>query len=347
MVDHERVFREHVSGRALVYLDNNVWIDLVEERTDDARLCLRACHLAVEEGRVLFPLSNASIEELLDQPAAARPQRQADLMDLLSYSVCFRASRHIFEHEARGALDGFLAGGVSLVDRSKLFTYVIEYTGDRVIKFQPTWTSSAIDDCVRLLRKEPVLSVRWLLDHLRVDAMRERHRVAGLRYVDEMQSNIDRATTELRVLRGVKWDRAVFEERKWAFTEHIVGALREETRRRWGDEGELEFIQELRRRGPGSPKRLGELMRSLPSLDLHCELMAQRTMNPTRRVRREDILDNEHATVAPAYCDAFVTRDKNLSDLLAHRCKVPKRRGCDVLGSLASLTAWLTSRRAH
>ena len=130
LVDHVGVHDDLVRGRRLAYLDNNVWIDLVEARSVEARVCREACEAAVAEGVALFPLTTASIEELLDQPREASPQRQADLMDRLSMRVCFRASRHVWEHEARGTIDMYPARGVVVPDRRQLFTLVLEYLAD-------------------------------------------------------------------------------------------------------------------------------------------------------------------------------------------------------------------------
>lgn len=322
-VHHEGVYRDRVHGRLLVYLDNNVWIDLVEGRTDEARACRAACEEAVDSGVVLFPLTGAGIEELLDQPKEARPERQADLMDRLSRLVCFRAARHVWDHEARGTVDVYPVRGAVLPDRRRLFTYVIEYISDGQLVFQPEWQSQHIPEFMELVQRSVGndVGVRWMLDHLPIDEMRARHQDAGRRYVREMQASIDGAAKELRRGGKLSSDRALRHERLWAFREYVQPAVRAEATERYGDRGALDFFREGREVfGDGSAERLGALMLSMPSLDMMCELMAHRTMNPHRRVRREDMLDNEHAMVAPAYCDAFVTNDGNLYDLLSQRC---------------------------
>lgn len=344
LIHHESVHDKHVRGRVLIYLDNNVWIDLVEGRTEEDRACRRACEAAVDDGRALFPLTGASIEELLDQPAEARPARQADLMDRLSQRVCFRAGRHVWEHEARGAIDVFPARGVVIPDRRRLFTYVIEYLADGSMVFQQSWSPAHIAEFMEHMRRAAAtdIGVRWMLDRLPVDRMRARHQEGERRYVEAMQRRIAESSAHFR--RGGKliWDRVLLEERLWAFKEYVQPAVRAEANRRWGMEGALEFFREGRRLfGDGSPARLDTLMLSLPSLDMMCELMAHRTMNPGRRVKREDMLDNEHAMVAPAYSDVFFTKDGNLFDLLARRCKVPSRRRCRVIRSARELMGLL------
>lgn len=344
LVHHESVYDEHVRGRVLIYLDNNVWIDLVEGRSEEDRACRRACEAAVEDGHALFPLTGASIEELLDQPPEAHPARQADLMDYLSQRVCFRAGKHVWEHEARGVLDVFPARGVVIPDRRSLFTYVIEYLADASIVFQPSWSSTHVTQLKEHVRRAAAteIGVRWMLDHLPVDAMRARHQEGERRYVEAMQRRIAESSAHFR--RGGKLirDRVLLEERLWAIKEYVQPAVRAEANRRRGMEAALEFFREGRRLfGDGSPARLDTLMLSLPSLDMMCELMAHRTMNPGRRVQREDMLDNEHAMVAPAYSDVFFTKDRNLFDLLARRCKVPSRRRCRVIRSARQLIVLL------
>ena len=41
--DPRAVYRDHVDGKWLVYLDTNVYIELTHAKTPDARMCLAAC----------------------------------------------------------------------------------------------------------------------------------------------------------------------------------------------------------------------------------------------------------------------------------------------------------------
>jgi hypothetical protein len=70
-LDPERIWTTHAQGRSVIYLDTNIWVRLTDARTPEARECLSACRDAVDAGQAIFPLSFASISEVLQQPPNA------------------------------------------------------------------------------------------------------------------------------------------------------------------------------------------------------------------------------------------------------------------------------------
>jgi hypothetical protein len=78
----------------------------------------------------------------------------------------------------------------------------------------------------------------------------------------------------------------------------------------------------------------------MPSVALGCEVHAFRVSVDTRKYRDTDFWDLEHAAVPAAYADAFVSLDRGLVDTL-RRCRTPAAQGCELLGSLDALQAWL------
>lgn len=94
---HE-IWHRHVKARRVVYLDTNIWVCLTDARTQLSKECLPLCREAVQSGAVIFPLSYASISELLDQPPDAPREIQAALMDELSLGITFRDA-HLIEKE--------------------------------------------------------------------------------------------------------------------------------------------------------------------------------------------------------------------------------------------------------
>ncbi len=81
----------------------------------------------------------------------------------------------------------------------------------------------------------------------------------------------------------------------------------------------------------------------MPSLRMFCDVMAARTMNPTRKVRAQDLWDVDHARVGAAYAHVFATLDRELVDLLNNRCKISSWTKCEVVQGIASLTERLNS----
>ena len=63
----------------------------------------------------------------------------------------------------------------------------------------------------------------------------------------------------------------------------------------------------------------------------------ERDGNHSRKPRKQDFFDVEHAVVGGAYADIFVTSDGNLFDLLTRRCSISSDRGCRVMRGVKGL----------
>jgi hypothetical protein len=95
--------------------------------------------------------------------------------------------------------------------------------------------------------------------------------------------------------------------------------------------------------GDGDRRRLADVFRAAaPSLELAAQLFAQRSLDTKRKPQRQDFWDFEHASLAPVYADAFVTRDRGLAALLKSARKPPAARAA-LLTSLSGLTQWLST----
>src|ERR1043166_1637300 len=100
MIQHDvarptAVFRAHIAGRRVIYLDNNIWIDLVEGKSALARETVELARIAQRSRSAIFPLAYASITELLTQPLGDNSRRQGYLMDELSDGVSLRGPGQI------------------------------------------------------------------------------------------------------------------------------------------------------------------------------------------------------------------------------------------------------------
>jgi hypothetical protein len=81
----------------------------------------------------------------------------------------------------------------------------------------------------------------------------------------------------------------------------------------------------------------------MPTLNVFCEAMAARTMNPTRDVQGQDLWDVEHVAAGSVHHAAFATLDRGLRNLVESRCSTPKERGCRILHDIDGLTAYVGS----
>jgi hypothetical protein len=164
-----QVFADDIGERKIVYLDNNVWIDLRDGQSEAARRCYDACLRVVTEGRAVFPVSWAAVSELLELPSADLRCKQADIMDSLCGSLTFRAPALIQGLEAEDVFAQLFSDGAPRDRRHEVFTMLVDYTGDGRLKFPEGLRASDVDRFVSMWRsrdENPGLRLRWMVDHL-------------------------------------------------------------------------------------------------------------------------------------------------------------------------------------
>ena len=311
----------HLTGRHVIYLDSSVWIELAE-RAGDAR---ERCIAAVAAGKVLFPLSYAAITELFDQPSPGPRLRVAELMDALSLGVTFRPLQTLHMMEADQTVQSLLTGTPRSFEREPALTWVGEYLGSAMLNFpvHPIWTEEAIAKCVRFYRSQPEMTTTsaWL-KRLSLEDIRNRRSPFIQRYVDDLSTIITERSASVAAQKGsARVAKLLRVERLWAINRIVVPRIVQSLVRQGGAENAVVSARAFRSIvGDGNYDRVKLLMQAMPSLSVMCELSAQRMADRTRRVRRQDFFDIEHAQVGLAYADDFVTRDRNLVDLIG-RCR--------------------------
>ena len=343
----EEVFRTRVGRRKVVYLDSNIWIALSDQKTDVARACREACLAAVERGGFIFPTSYASVSELLEHPVERERARQAALMDALSLGVTFRAVPVVFGVEA-GAMREWMCGRPSPTpDRAKVFTSVRDQIGNGSVTFPHGWSFADAIRFVEHLRTDPnYRSLAWYVTHLDLASLRVEHLKFREKYTSSMTTALREAET---VRREGKLDRERIgtRERAALFHSYVLPNTTPVLLAQLGPEELLRVVRENAARvGEGSPARLKELFAAMPALELCAQIMTARSMNPGRRVQPQDFWDVEHALVAAAYSDVFVT-ERGTADILENRCSIPAARGCAVLRGVSELASFLRGAGAR
>jgi hypothetical protein len=199
----DRVAVTAAARKRLVYLDSNIWIGLIEDEKfpDIAEHCRQAVH----SGKVLFPVSNPAVAEVLDQPNPAQRAQVAKLMDELSQGICYLPSDTIYALEADLALGILLGQVVTAVDREQTLSWVGEYLGPQSLEFDSEFMShhnqTDAEKTTRQIALSPEYrSVQWLAEHLPVDEMRDRHAGFKKRYVEQMSAQIVRDTARVQLL---------------------------------------------------------------------------------------------------------------------------------------------------
>lgn len=340
----EKIYAEHVDGRRVIYLDNNIWIDLRDGKTDEARACRAACQRAVDEGRVIFPLSYGAVSEVMHNPSKDARERQADLMDALSLGVTFRAPHVVYALEGEAAYRYFYRNDTTpAVSRSQVFTLIPDHIGDGRLEFPAGWKPDAVAKFLGFMQREAGWrSVRWYVDHLDHEEIVENHQLgryeSAMAEVVAKQRELARGESKTKVRA-----RLLTQERVALFKQHVLPAIRRAMIREVGVERIAEESDRvLREHGEGGPERLAQVFRAAtPSLELLAQLFAARALDTKGKPKATDFWDTEHASVAPAYADAFVTADGGLRTLLLGlKRKRPDLRA-DILGSVRALLRWL------
>ena len=340
LTDQDRSAVHAASTKTLVYMDSNVWIDLAERFQDLANLCLKA----VQSNRMLFPLSFATVHELIQQPTASKRSHVAVLMDDLSRGFCFLPSTQIQEIEADLALSVVLGKSTPTVDRDKILTRTVEFAGKMSLQFPPDWQEADIKKFTQLFAQQPLMhSVKWLVNHPSANELQLSNREQMDRYVEHMTSGIKRINAHFQnIPKNLRRKQFLLEERVSAVKTIISPRISRNLLKVVGQEKLLATISEISKLvGGGSESRLNQIMNVMPSLDLCCQLIAERVCNYSRKVRRQDFYDVEHAIVGGAYADVFATSDGNLFDLLTKRTGIPAAHGCCVVRGIEGLSGVL------
>lgn len=324
------------AGKKLIYLDFNVWININERFQHIAAKCGQA----VSSGKVLFPVSNAAVLEVIEQPDTEQRASLAALMDDLCQGICYRPSEEIYQEEATSAFEVILGQSAIQVSRERTLSWIVECFGHMAVDFPSSWLQTSANQFHQQLANAPELrSVKWLADHLPVEEMRVKHDSSKKDYVDKMRAAMEKCTRDYQHLaKDIRRKRLLLDERVWAVKKFVSPNITKGLLHAVGPENVLAALEAISRQaGEGGEERLEQVMSVMPSLDLYCRIMAERGINPSRKPREQDFHDAEHAIIGSVYADVFVTSDKYLLDLLNHRCSIPKERGCKVVCGIEGL----------
>lgn len=327
--------------KPLVYLDSCIWIDIAERFEPLAQKCRSLVHA----DKALFPVSFSAVNEVLEQPTAEKRSRVAALMDELSKGVCFRPSDTIHQLEADLALPVILGAAQIGFKREEILTWIVEFAAKMNIQFPSSWNQADADKFTRLIAERPELrSVKWIVDHSPPGQVRLEHAERMERFVQGMKDATAKSLSHFQHLaRDVRWKRLLLEERISVVKNRISPRMTKSLLSVVGPEKLLATIAAISSQvGEGGEQRLAQIMKVMPSLDIQCHFMAERVSNHSRKPRKQDFFDVEHAIVGGAYADVFVTSDGYLFDLLTRRCRVSSDRGCRVARGIKGLEEALT-----
>jgi hypothetical protein len=334
------VYAERVGDRQVVYLDNNAWIDLRDEKTAEARKCRQLCHRAVDGGRAIFPVSYASVSELLEMTDGASRTSQAELMDALCLGVTFRASQIVHDLEGEDVYR-FLLDGSLPERRQQVFTGLPDYFGDGHVSIPEGWHAGEVAAYLAHYRSTAG-SLRWMVEHIDHDQVAKNHA-----RVNDYGALLDERRVAHRVHLGVPVvDRDVLahEERVSMVNSFVLPAIR----RIGPPDGDpmkvaLKLIElQGKLHGEDNRRTFRRAFRAAaPGLEILAQIFARQSREVNRETTRQDFWDVEHASLATVYGDVFVSADGYLNEVLRLRDRRPPSARAQMLSSVDELTTWL------
>lgn len=334
--DPKQIYGERIGARRLVYLDNNVWIELRDVASQEAKLCRELCERLVHSNKVLFPLAFPSITEAIDIPDASTRATHCSLLDDLSNGVTFRTPNVLLGLEAQKAAEWFFLGRDSALDRTEVFTSVPDHLGEFSFRIPAGWPASMVRKFQEDMANEPRLrSVRFIAEQ---GGWKERHASNLERYVRLMQEVRERQNTRPKLPKKQEFARALQEERVELLRIYVLsGGVAHLERLLGAEEARVRIHEVGRSQGDGGPERIRALFARMPMMDQSAHMHAHDTMESSRKPQRQDFFDMDHATAPPVYADAFVTMDRRLATFVRNA----KRGRATLISSLAELHRWL------
>lgn len=329
------IFSQRVGTRSLAYLDHNIWIDLRDCASPEAERCLRASLDAVDRGRVLFPLSVAAVTETLEIDDDACRIRQAELLDKLSHGVCLRPPEFIFKSEAKVAFRAFFCNEPTTVPRHEVYSTVTEFLGTAVLAFPAGWTAENAAKMIELVKNAPQLhSVAFFAEHIK---LKQRHAQPLQDYVQGMSRGIAEARQMPAANKQQRFAKLLHGERESLIKRYVLPAFSRLIDETYGTDKVAHAVTLAETmHGDGGPKRIKEIFKVMPAMDVRAHLLAMSLHDDQRIPEPQDFWDMQHACAAPSYSDVFATRDSRLRQLLE---KIEPR--AQLIGNIEDLTQWV------
>lgn len=355
---HKDMYYKYVRGRTLIYLDQNIWINLEEGKHQDVLTLLKALKA---RGRIVCPLSFSLVEELFNQPTQELRQRRAKLMDELSGGITVRDSKIRERTEVRSIFETSERAGFV---KEHGYSVAAEFLGDMVL--------TPADDSLLALKvaefcakhgeaSEELRSVLWLVNHMSLDDASRRQPYRLPDYVSRCEADLIETRKDLKKFhKSQRRERALRKMRLKQLTKYARYLKTQ-------DEADLEL-------NPNSPNQavedfrlpfhhcqnkakivewlkepdkvdglpndnlLGAFFHEIPTVELRHQYYAN-TYLGTRRPKRQDFFDVEHLTTIP-YVDFFVTSDGYLKDVV-RATAIPQKFGCRLVEGTSELLTHL------
>jgi hypothetical protein len=317
-----------VSGRRSVFFDTMCWIEMADEV--DATACRVRDQLRdrVAAGRIFCPVSWGTLDELFKQSGPSL-ERMADLMEQLSLNACFVMRTELYDWElaqsirrlrgvpAEESLNGLFAPPAAFCGSGPRIVFCKDYA----------LTSDQKANAEAFMKRElSAIGIRELAD-----------RMGGSRLDEKPPGYSTAAKLAQERLKGDRKRQLFIEEAGQCMFMYITPLLKSKYLGAM-----IPWLAQFDS-GGNEEAWFQKALAQLPALYNFVELMVSADLQPSRKDRYNDFMDHEIMSAPLAYADVFVSKDKNVRDLLRNRTKILSRNKCHYCGSFAELETWLAN----
>jgi hypothetical protein len=326
-----------------VFLDMNAWINMADDKNSEATRVEGHLSNAVAKGLVFSPLSYGLLTELFKQEHNSR-MRVGGLMEELSLNIAYANRGEVFAWEVGRFVGRELGVGPVDLSLSGLYVPVVLYMSSGLkIGYPEEADSEEMREKVEGLRQEleSLTLTRMLTIAYDGGTDWEGQYVKGL--PDPLLARVVEKIRERT--KGSKQMMLLYESQA-AFELEVIPTLR-----RSHAEVFPQIMAYIRARQAEADKSKGpmdqyaeflaNLLKTMPALYNHVELVATIAQNPTQRFEINDWFDHEIMPVPLAYASVFVAQDRGIRDLLRNRTKILGRNSCRYCSNLGELEAWM------
>lgn len=316
-----------VDGRCSVFLDTMCWIEMADESTDTACRVRDRLKALVAAGRVFCPLSWGILEELFKQSGDSR-KATASLMEELSLNAIFVMRTELYQWEFSRSVRKFLGEPVGDSLRG-LFAPPAAFVGSG-----PCLTWKANFSLGPEVQAKLKAYMKHNLSKIGVVELAEKK---GAFKLDEKPPDYSQAARKLS--EKFKGDRKklFLEEAGNGFYLYVRPLLL-----RYPPQLMASWSAQF---GPAEDEEAWFLkaLAQLPALHNFIDLMVVADLQPARKDKFNDFMDNEIMVGPLAYASVFVSRDRAIRDVLRNRTNILNRTECQYCDSIDALEAWLNA----
>ncbi len=314
-----------------IYLDMNIWINIAESTTTEATTAKEALLHAVNQGRLLCPVSAPLMWELMRQEHDSAT-RIAHVMERASHNLAFRSREEMNRQEVRALINQLLK---RKTQENETVPYLVPVAGylasTATLEFPTPWNNnqatkfaSEVEDRLNRLTLTELIAMRR--DDCGQpprdpppyqDAWKNRRAIAGNSKVKARRAELEWVWREqVTPVLLSELDRVEHHEHStfWRSVERLPTD-------RWG--GQAEAVIAL-----------------LPSATAYIDVITASGYDVNQKPRITDWFDLEHLICALPYATAFASHDRWIRTVYEHVIKNGKGDTCQFLGSLQEITQY-------